>query len=95
MIQCEQKDLYGNTVVRNAEEERTLMFVSTYTRDLYRQVKLLLDMPMMDAAELGLKSIVAIMQKTNISEEEIDKILHSKDIEEITNILKNAFQYLK
>lgn len=86
-----QTDLYGNTANIDPNEEFIAMYVRKNARNIYRQVKIIMNLPINEAAEVGIKTLIAILEKTNISEEDIQKIKDSKDIEEIANIIKNAF----
>jgi len=87
-----QQDLEGNTVEGGVRDERTLLYITGYTKNLFRQTRLVTDLPMMELAQIGIKAMVAVLEKTNISEADISAILESRDKDEIISILKNAFQ---
>ena len=90
-----QTDLFGNRIQLDPHELRAQIFVSEYTRDLCRKFGGATPLKMMEAVEAGLKVLAAIL-KTEISQEDIDKILQSKDKDEIINILaKTISEYLK
>ena len=95
MTSTTQKDLYGNTISIDPHDERTLMFVSEYTKNVARQIKVLYDIDMIDLVEIGIKTIGSVLQETNIPMQTVDSIQKSKDMTEIINLLKNAFEYLK
>ena len=95
MTSTTQRDLHGNTIPIDPHDERTLLFVSDYTKNLARQIKVLYGIDMMDLVEVGIKAVGSVLQETDISKATIETIQGSKDMQEIINLLKNAFDYLK
>jgi len=63
------------------------LLASQETGNLYRQIKVIMNLDMIDALKIGAKILIAADEK-NLSKEEMDRIRDSKDIEEIANILK-------
>ena len=86
-----QKDIYGNPVELTEHERRAHLNVTEYTRNLCRQFAAVTPLEMQETVEVSLK-ILAAVRKMKITQEDIDKIKKSKDIEEIINILSNSFK---
>jgi predicted peroxiredoxin len=85
-----QRDLFGNTVEIDPHDERTYTYLDKYTRDLCRQGKVITPDNMMEIIQAGVKMYFAV-RSIKIPQEDIDRIRESKEIQEIANILKNAF----
>lgn len=85
-----QLDLFGNVVP--LEDERVLIYVSKYTRDLMRKLRATTANDILDLTETAAKILIALSDV--IEKDDLAAIQSSKDKVEIREILQTALSIL-
>lgn len=85
-----QLDLFGNVVP--LEDERVLIYVSAYTRDLMRKLRATTANDILDLTETAAKILIALSDV--IEKDDLAAIQSSKDKVEIREILQTALSIL-
>jgi len=90
-----QTDLFGNPVKKDAVPDRTYMYGFGDTRRICRDISYTTPHDMEEILAAGVKMVHAAI-KVKIPQEDLQKIIETKDVNELINILSKTFsQYLK
>jgi len=90
-----QRDLFGNPIKSSIDPKRVRIKVCGHTQNVLQRAKGGKPYTMIEIAELGTK--IAVVVLNNLTNEDIEQILHTNDQSEIKKTLSKLFSsgYLK